>query len=173
MSHAIYTASAESFVASLGSLAAILAKAESHEDAASLPGARLAPDMFPLSTQVQLACFHASTGTARLMGHEAAGRPAMQEESLAGLQAIIAATVEKLRALTLSDFAGAEARRIIVPLQPPTVLDVDGVIFLHRYLLPNFYFHNVTAYDILRANGLPIGKRDFLSHLAGFMKQSA
>jgi hypothetical protein len=173
MSHSIYSASVESFIAALGSLNEILALAGKHEDAASLPAARLAPDMFPLSTQVQMVCFHATTGAARLAGREAAGRPAMQETDLAGLQAIVADTVQTLRAFTPADFAGAEERRIIVNLQPPTVLDIDGTNYLNRWLLPNFYFHQVTAYDILRHNGLPLGKKDFLSHLAGFMRQNA
>lgn len=172
MPQAIYTASAESFVGALGNLAAILAQAESRGDAASLPSARLAPDMFPLSTQVQLACFHAGNGTARLMGHEVPGRPVIQEADLAALQGIVAATIEKLSVLTAEDFAGAAERHIVMPLQPGMVLDIDGVNFLHRWLLPNFYFHYVTAYDILRHNGLPIGKKDYLSHLAGFMRQS-
>jgi uncharacterized protein len=173
MSQAIYTASVESFAAALGSLTAILAKAADREDAATLPAARLAPDMFPLSTQVQLTCFHASNGTARLMGHEVGGRPAIQEADLPGLQTIIADTLAKLAKLTPADFDGAEARRIVMPLQPPMVLDIDGVNFLHRWLLPNFYFHHVTAYDILRHNGLPIGKKDYLSGIAGFMRQTA
>jgi hypothetical protein len=59
-----------------------------------------------------------------------------------------------------------------MPLQPPMVLDIDGVNFVHRWLLPNFYFHFITAYDILRANGLVIGKKDYLSHIGGFMRQA-
>jgi len=172
MSQAIYTASAESFTGALNSLAAILAQAAAREDAASLPGARLAPDMFPLSTQVQLTCFHASNGTARLMGQEVAERPAIQEADFSAMQALVTDTVTKLGKLTAAAFAGAEERRIVMALQPPMVLDIDGVNFVHRWLLPNFYFHYVTAYDILRANGLAIGKRDFLSGLAGFMRQT-
>ena len=173
MSHAIYAASAEAFSASLGSLAAILAQASQREDAAKLPAACLYPDMFPLSTQVQLACFHASSGTARLMGREVAGRPAVQELDLPGLQALAEGTQKSLAALTELDFAGAEARRINMPLQPPMVLDIDGVNFLHSWLVPNFYFHYVTAYDILRHKGLPIGKKDYLAHLAKFMTPTA
>jgi hypothetical protein len=173
MSQAIYTASVESFAAALGSLSAILSQAAQREDAVSLPAARLAPDMFPLSTQVQLTCFHATNGTARLMGQEVAGRPAIQEADLSALQVIVTDTVAKLGDLTAADFNGAEARRIVMPLQPPMVLDIDGVNFLHRWLIPNFYFHHVTAYDILRHNGLPIGKKDYLSHLGGFMRQTA
>jgi hypothetical protein len=172
MSQNIYTASVESFTAALGSLAAILAQAATREDAASLPAVRLAPDMFPLSTQVQLTCFHAINGTARLVGRDV-GRPAIEEADLAGLQAIIATTLGKLAALTAADFAGAEERRIVMPLQPPMVFEADGVIFLHRWLLPNFYFHLVTAYDILRHAGLPLGKKDFLSHLGAFMHEAA
>jgi hypothetical protein len=173
MSQAVYTASVESFVAALGSLSAILAQAAQRPDAATLPGARLAPDMFPLSTQVQLACFHATNGTARLMGQEVGGRPAIQEADLATLQTFVADTVQKLGKLAAVDFAGSEERRIVMPVQPPMVLDIDGVNFLHRWLLPNFYFHHVTAYDILRHNGLPIGKKDYLSHIGAFMRQSA
>jgi hypothetical protein len=172
MSQAVYTATAETFDASLASLSAILLQAAAREDAATLPAARLAPDMFPLSTQVQLVCFHASSGTARLMGQEVAARPAIQDCDFAALQTLIADTRKKLGRLTAADFAGAEERRIVMPVQPPMVLDIDGVNFVHRWLLPNFYFHFVTAYDILRANGLAIGKKDYLSHIGGFMRQA-
>ncbi len=171
MSDAIYTASVGSFIGALNSLNAILALAAAREDAASLPAKRLAPDMFPLSTQVQLVCFHATAGTARLQGQEVAGRPAIQEADLAGLQAIVAETLGKLSKLSTADFAGADERRIVMPLQPPMVLDIDGLNFVHRWLLPNFYFHYVTSYDILRHNGLAIGKKDYLAHLAGFMRE--
>ena len=173
MSQAIYTATTESFIGALNSLSAILAQAAARADAAGLPGARLAPDMFPLSAQVQLTCFHATSGTARLMGQEVAGRPPLQEADFSAMQAIVAETVAKLGKLSTVDFAGAEERRIVMPLQPPMVLDIDGVNFVHRWLLPNFYFHYVTAYDILRHNGLAIGKKDYLAHLAGFMRQTA
>jgi hypothetical protein len=172
MPDAIYAATVEVFIGSLNSLHAILAQAAGRADAASLPGARLAPDMLPLSSQVQLTCFHASNGAARLMGQEVAGRPDVQETDLAGLLAIVAETAAKLGKLSAADFAGAEARRIVMPLQPPMVLDIDGVNFVHRWLLPNFYFHYVTSYDILRHNGLAIGKKDYLAHLAGFMRQT-
>jgi uncharacterized protein len=173
MSHAIYAASVESFTGALTSLSAILGQALGHENAANLPAERLAPDMFPLSTQVQLTCFHATNGAARLMGHEVPGRPAIEETDLAGLQAIIAGTLEKLGKLTAADFKGAEERRIVMPLQPPMVLDIDAVNYVHRWLLPNFYFHYVTSYDILRHNGLGIGKKDYLANVAGFMRQTA
>ena len=173
MSQAIYTASAETFDAALGSLAEILTLAAAREDAASLLDAKLAPDMLPFSTQIRLVCFHANNGTARLMGQEPPGRPAQGDADFASLQALVAETRQKLSALTAENFAGAETRRIIVPLQPPEVLDIDGVNYLHRWVVPNFYFHFVTAYDILRANGLAIGKRNYMSHLAGFMRQSA
>jgi uncharacterized protein len=160
MSQAIYIASVESCAAALGSLSEILAKAAEREDAATLPAARLAPDMFPLFAQVQLA------------GREAV-RPAMQEADFGALRAHIAQASQDLAMFTPGDFAGAEERQITMPLQPPMVLEVDGSHFLHRWMLPNFFFHLVTAYDILRANGLDIGKKDFLSHAAGFMRQAA
>jgi uncharacterized protein len=172
MPDAIYTASVETFIGALNDLDAILALAAGREDAASLPGARLAPDMFPLSTQVQLTCFHATNGAARLQGQEVAGRPAVQEADLAGLRAIVAETLGKLGKLSATDFAGAAERRIVMPVQQQ-VLDIDGTGFLHRWLLPNFYFHFVTAYDILRHNGLAIGKRNYLAHIGGFLRQPA
>ena len=172
MSHAIHAASAESFAAALGSLGEILALAAARADAAAFPAARLAPDMFPFSTQVQLTCFHADNGTARLMGREVAERPAIQDCDLPALQALVAQTRQSLATLTADDFAGAEERRIVMRLQPGHELAIDGVNFTHRWLVPNFYFHFVTAYDILRANGLGIGKRDYISHIAGFMRQT-
>jgi hypothetical protein len=172
MSQAIYyIASVESCAASLGSLSEILAKAAAREDAATLPAARLAPDMFPLFAQVQLACYQAVAGAKRLAGREAV-RPAMQEADFGALRAHIADALQDLTMFTPGDFAGAAERQITMPLQPPMVLEVDGSHFLHRWMLPNFFFHLVTAYDILRANGLDIGKKNFLSHAAGFMRQA-
>jgi uncharacterized protein len=172
MSDAIYTATAASFTGVLTSLGAILAQAAERQDAASLPAARLAPDMFPLSAQVQLTCYHATDGTAPLRGLGAPGRPALHEADLASLQALVAETAAQMGKLTAADFAGAETRQIMLPLQPTMVLDIDGVNYVHSWLLPNFYFHYVMAYDILRHKGLGLGKKDYLAHLAGFMRQT-
>jgi hypothetical protein len=171
VSQAIYVASVESCTALLGSLSEILAKAAVRKDAATLPAARLASDMFPLSAQVQLACYQAVAGAQRLAGREAV-RPAMQEADFGALRAHIAEALQDLAMFTPDDFGGAAERQITMPLQPPMVLEVDGSHFLHRWMLPNFFFHLVTAYDILRANGLDIGKKDFMSHAAGFMHQA-
>jgi hypothetical protein len=172
MPNTIYSISAEAFGAALTSLSEILTKAAAHENAAALPLARLAPDMFTLSMQVQLSCFHAAAGTARLRGLEPA-KFAAQELGFPALQALLTQTVQGLATLGPDDFAGAVERKITMPLQNGSVLAADGLHFLARWLLPNFYFHVVTAYDILRQHGLEIGKRDYLSHLGGFIQQPA
>ena len=173
MPHAVHAATAETFAAMLGTLSGILAKAAVRADAAGLLDARLAPDMFPLAIQVQLVCFHADNGVKRLMGREAAAFSAVQEAGFAVLQSLISTTRDNLAKLTPENFAGAGERHIVLPLQPPNVLEADGTHFMNFWLLPNFYFHLVTAYDILRANGLDIGKKDFMAHTSGFRRELA
>jgi hypothetical protein len=159
----------------LDTLAALLEKGAAHAsangtDPAVLLQARLAPDMFPLSTQVQLACHHAKDGTARLTG---AAPPKIENKDLTldQLRARVKRTVEHLRGLKETAFAGAEGRAIEMPLQGSTVFKSNGVQFLRDWSIPNFYFHVVTAYDILRHSGVEVGKRDYLSHIGPYLRQ--
>ncbi|MBS0421497.1 MAG: DUF1993 domain-containing protein [Proteobacteria bacterium] len=156
------------FIHTLGSLSAILEKgaglaAQKKFDSAILVGSRLAPDMLPLSKQVQIACDTAKKGAARLAGVDA---PAFDdnEKTIDELRTRIARTIDYLKTLPASAFDGAEDRDIKVPAGERT-LEFKGLSYLQRWVLPNLFFHVTTAYNILRHNGVEIGKRDYLGSL--------
>jgi hypothetical protein len=165
MSLSMYQASIPVFVKQLGNLSAILKKAEEHATARKIEpevfiNARLAPDMFPLSRQVQIATDGAKGGAARLAGVEVPSYPDT-EKTFAELQARIAKTIEFLNTFKAQQIDGAEERKVTLKLrgQETTFL---GQPYLLNFVLPNLFFHITTTYAILRHNGVDIGKRDFL-----------
>ena len=129
-----------------------------------LLAARLAPDMFDLTSQVQFACIHATDALAQLTGLPPTPHPA-GEKSVEDLKALIARTVGVLEAAPAEAFAEAEARDIRIPLDEQMEFRFTGERFLRDWALPHFYFHLVTAYDILRTQGVDVGKRDYLSQI--------
>lgn len=173
MKISMHATAVDSFVPMLESLSQILDKSDAHAKAAKLDlvNARLAPDMYTLAQQVRLACDNASNGAARLCGQSAPAR-ADDEKTIADLKARIAKTVAYLRSLPAEAFEGAEDRdcNIPIPNDPKLVIAMNGVQFLRCWALPHFYFHVVTAYDILRHNGVVIGKRDYLSQVGAFIR---
>ncbi len=130
-------------------------------DPVALLAARLAPDMFPLSRQIQIACDTVKKGAARLAAVEA---PVFEdnEATIPELQNRIAKTIAFLESIHENDFAGAETRALKIPMGPEIVMDFTGQDYLNQWVLPNFYFHVTTAYDLLRHQGVELGKRDFL-----------
>lgn len=175
MKISVYTMAIETFVPMLRSLSTILDKGAQQAsarkfDSAVLVNARLAPDMFPLAKQVQIACDHAKNSTAHLMGQEPP-RFEDNEQTLDQLKARIAKTIDYLQSARATAFEGAEDRDIKIPLPNNATLEMKGVQFLRDWALPHFYFHVVTAYNILRHNGVDIGKRDYLSHVGGAIRQ--
>jgi len=162
----IYAASVPVFVQMLNSLSAVLDKAENHAVAKKiapevLPTSRLYPDMLPLTRQVQIACDFAAKTTARLTQAEIPTTPDT-EKTIADLKARIAKAVDYLKGFKPEQFGGADTREVNFPTGPSTTMTLKGEQYLHHYAMPNFFFHAVTAYDILRHNGVEIGKRDFL-----------
>jgi uncharacterized protein len=154
------------FANSLGSLSALLEKGLAHAtarkfDPSVLLSARLAPDMFPLSRQVQLSCDLAKNSVARLAGLEPP-RFEDNEKTIEELRTRIARTIDYLKGIPASAFEGAEDRDIKVPAGPDKFLDFKGLDFVQRWAIPNVFFHITTAYAILRHNGVEIGKRDFI-----------
>lgn len=122
--------------------------------------AKLAPDMFDFTRQVQLATDFAKSPAARLAGVEVPKFPD-EETTLAALKTRIAAIAEFVRGFKPEQFDGAAERRIVIPLRDRT-LDLVGSEYLLGFAQPNFYFHYTTAYAILRHLGVEIGKRDYM-----------
>jgi hypothetical protein len=162
----IYDASVPVFIHFLNGLAALLRKAEGHAQAKKLDPnafllARLFPDMFTFTKQVQLACDFAKGTSARLAGVAAPSHPD-DEKSFDELHDRIRKTVDFLRGLNKDQFAEAADRAVTFKAQGKD-LTVKGAQYLSNVGLPNFYFHLTTAYGLLRHNGVEIGKADFLA----------
>jgi hypothetical protein len=174
MANLMYALSVETFVPILNTLSELLDKATAQKgaEAEQLVGAQLAADMFPLSRQVQIAADAAKSCVARLSGQEPP-KYEDDEKTLADLKARIAKTLAFIATVPASAFEGAETRQIAFPLFQGASLDADGVRFLKDWALPNFYFHVVTAYDILRHNGVEIGKQDYLARSRDLIRQAA
>jgi len=149
----------------LANLATLLTKAEAHCTAKTIkPEAmltfRLFPDMFPFVKQVQLSCDFAARACARLAGEEPKSFPDT-ETTFADLQTRIAAARGYIAGFDPSAFDGAEGRDITIKMRGQEVT-MKGEVFLNLYSLPQFYFHIATAYNILRHNGVEVGKGDYM-----------
>jgi hypothetical protein len=159
-------ASVPVFEIGLNALSALLDKAQAYAEAKSIDpavllGARLFPDMFAFSRQVQSACDQAKNGSARLAGIDPP-RYEDNEKTIAELKARIAKTVAFLKTLDAGKIDASADREITFPLGPNNKGHMKGADYLNHFALPNFYFHLTTAYDILRHCGVEIGKLDFL-----------
>ena len=165
MTLSIYQISIPVFLRGLDVLTNLLNKGKVHGDQAggdpaALVGARLAPDMLPLAGQVQRASDTAKFAAARLTGMES---PSFADEETAfeELQDRINRTAAFLRGFTPEQFANSETREVTTGTGSATrTFTGDGYVL--TFALPNFFFHVTTAYDILRHNGVPVGKRDYL-----------
>jgi hypothetical protein len=162
----MYQASAPVFDRMLGNLAGILTKAAAWTEArkidpAAVLNARLAPDMFALTRQVQIACDFAKGTCSRLAGIEP---PKYEdtESSFAELQARIARTRQFLATFKAAQIDGSEEKAIHLKVAGQD-MEFAGLNYLTGFAIPNFYFHYTIAYAILRHNGLELSKRDFLS----------
>lgn len=168
MTLSMYQASVPVFIRNLGNLAAILQKAEKFAeskkiDPSVLINARLAPDMYPLVKQIQIASDSVKGCAARLAGVEIPSF-ADTETTFAELQARIAKTVDFLKTVTAAQIDGSEERAITMKT-PSRELHFKGQGYLLNFVLPNLFFHISIAYAILRHNGLDIGKMDFIGPL--------
>ncbi|MBM0205865.1 DUF1993 domain-containing protein [Micromonospora sp. STR1s_5] len=137
--------------------------AENGRDEAAFVGARLSPDMLPLAGQVQRASDTAKFAAARLTGSEAPGFPD-DETTFEQLRQRCANTIAYLKGVERSDFQNSESRRITFG-GGANEWTLPGDRCLLAFALPNFFFHVTTAYDILRHEGVPVGKRDYLGPL--------
>jgi uncharacterized protein len=129
-------------------------------DTSVLVVSRLAPDMLPFAKQIQLTSDFAKNSMARLAGVDP---PKFEdvETTMDELFARVRKTLEYIDSLPAAAFDGSEDRDIKIPLRDRTV-EFKGLEFLQKWALPNFFFHHVTAYNLLRHNGVDIGKKDFL-----------
>jgi len=162
----MYRSTVPVLVRSLTNLAHILEKGQAHAEANGidptvLVQSRLYPDMFPLAKQVQIASDVARRGTARLAGVEA---PAMEDTETTFLELIdrVNKSVDYLKTFSAEQINGSEEKNVEVPIGRGETMTMQGWPFLTFFVLPNVYFHVTTAYDILRHNGVEVGKRDFL-----------
>lgn len=167
MNISMYQASAPRFVNMLTNLSAILDKAQAHVDAKkidplALTTARLFPDMYPMTRQVQIACDAAKGAVARLSGVESPKHDDT-EQTFAELKARIAKTIEFIKSIKPAQIDGSEDKDITLKFGA-TEMPFKGMQYLLGFSLPHFYFHVTTAYNILRHNGVEIGKMDYIGN---------
>jgi uncharacterized protein len=165
MTISMYAAAIPVMSRTLNNLAAILEKGAAHAEARKIDplvlcGSRLYPDMFPLTKQVQIAADVAKGGAARLAGQE----PPRFEDTEADFPELVARinkTVAYLATFKPGQIDGSENKTVTLKMRNET-MTFAGMSYLLDFVLPNVYFHVTTAYDILRHNGVEIGKQDFL-----------
>src|SRR5260221_4209118 len=157
-----YDATVPAFLQILGSLTGILTKAEAHCKAKNIApevllGARLYPDMLPLTRQIQFVCDFAGKSCARLTGSEVPTIPDT-EKTFDGLKARHARTIDYVKTFKPETFEGAERRDVTFPIGSHDTLTLKGQQFLNNFPFPNFYFQAAPARRILRHNRVEIGQ---------------
>ena len=162
----LYDTTVPAFLQILGSLSGILDKAAAHCKAKNIQpdvllGARLYPDMLPLTRQIQIASDFAGKSCARLAGTEVPTTPDT-EKTFDELQQRLASTIDYVKTFKPAQFEGGESRDVEFPIGPTERMTLKGRQYLSNVAFPNFYFHAAIAHGILRHNGVQIGKRDFL-----------
>ena len=161
----MYQASAPRFANILRNLSAILEKAEAHcaakkIDPAAIATYRLYPDMFPFTRQVQIACDSAKGAVARLAGVDIP-KHEDTEQTFAELKARIAKTIDFVESVSAARIDGSDDKEIVLQMRSGE-RRFTGMQYLLGHAYPNFYFHVTTAYNILRHNGVEVGKADFI-----------
>lgn len=165
MANPTYDLMTSVFSKMLPNLNAIVAKGEADAAARKIDPqvflqARLAPDMLPFVRQIQIATDQVKGGMGRLAGVEVPSWPD-DEKSFAELKARIDKALDYMKTFKPEQYEGAETRAVELKF-PQGTLSFNGKDYLLNFVLPNFYFHMTTAYAILRHNGVPLGKRDFV-----------
>ena len=161
----MYQASVPRFAHMLRNLAVLLDKAQAHAEGrkiepSALTAYRLYPDMFPLTRQVQIACDQAKGAVARLAALEIP-KHEDTEQTFQELKGRIEKTLKFIESVKPAQLEGSEEREVVLKLRAGE-LKFSGLDYLLGFAYPNFYFHVTTAYNILRHNGVEIGKRDFV-----------
>src|SRR5262245_43654537 len=168
MTISMYEASVPLFIHTLTSLKTLLEKAVAHAetkkfDGGVLASSRLFPDMFPLTRQVQIASDAAKGCAARLAGVDP---PKFEdtETTLPDLIARVERTIDYLRSVKREQIDGSDERQITIKT-PRDTFQFTGLVFLRHWALPNFFFHVTTTYNLLRHNGVELGKADYLGRV--------
>ncbi len=169
MTLSMHAASTPLFSRALNNMLAWLDKAEEHAkahhfDVENFLGLRLAPDMFPLSRQIQIATDGAKNCVARLAGLEPP-KWADDETTLDDLRARLRKAIEYVESIPASEIDGSEEREILMPAGPDHTIRFKGQVFLTGFSIPNFYFHVSMTYALLRQGGVALGKMDYLGPL--------
>ena len=165
MAISMYSVSVPMFKTLLGGLSAVLDKGAAfasakNVDPSVLANDRLAPDMFPLWRQIQIACDMARGGALRLAGREVPSLPDV-EANFDSMKARIAETLAVIDSIAAGEIDGSEERTVVLKMRAGDV-EFTGQRYLIGFVIPTLTFHCTTAYTILRHNGVEIGKRDFL-----------
>lgn len=168
MQLSMYQASVPHFISGLTNLSALLDKAKLFAESKKIEpsvliNARLAPDMFALARQVQIATDIVKGGAARLAGLEVPSFPDT-ETTFEQLQKRIADIIAFLQSIPAEKIEGSDTRAITLKVGG-NEMHFDGLSYLFRFVITNFYFHISMAYAILRHNGVPLGKMDYLGNL--------
>jgi hypothetical protein len=167
MSITMHSASVPVFVRVLSAMLGWLDKAQAHAEARKFSPdnyltLRLAPDMLPLTKQIQIASDMAKGCAARLAGLEIP-KWDDNEATLEDLRGRIRKTIDYLQSVPAAQIDGSEAREISIPTRAGEPLRFSGEVYLKHYATPNFYFHATTTYALLRHAGVELGKKDFLA----------
>ncbi len=161
-----YHGTAPVFIHMLTALSAVLKKGEAYAEEKKIKpevllNARLYPTMYPLLNQIQLACDISGKACARLT-HTEVPRMPDNEATFAELYARIEKVIANIKAIPAEKYDGADTRDVTFPVGPDKTKTLTGQMFFNHVALPNFFFHVTTAYNILRHNGVELGKPDFL-----------
>jgi hypothetical protein len=172
MSFSLYQSCIPAFTHEMNAFLAILDKAEAYAQAMKFDPAiyvtqRLRPDMFPFSRQVQTFCDNAKNASMRVAGLEPP-RFEDNEATLDELRTRIRRTLDVIAKIDPKAVDAGAEREVVFPAGRDAKAKMLGAAYITHYVMPNFYFHLVTAYDILRYAGAPIGKRDYLGAVPGF-----
>ncbi len=160
------------FSSRLDTLSHLLTVAESYfgDNVESILHRRIAPDMFPFGTQIVFTCNQPRNFALWCLGQAANNLPP-DVASLGEARGHISSTKELLASINVTDATLSEIKRI--ELGQGLYIELSGLSYVDDFLIPNFYFHMTTAYDILRMAEAPIGKRDFMMHLVPFVKHQS
>lgn len=168
MSYSYHAATVPAFVGMLSNIKSWLDVAASTGNEAALLEAKLADDMFALARQIQIASDSAKGAGARMTGTEAPPMPDT-ETSFVELKDRCDKTIAYLQSIDPAAYDAGADREVVITFPNGGGVKFDGKTFLSGFALPNFYFHATTTYAILRANGVPLGKQNFLGHLMPYM----